>query len=137
MFLVKHGFVSHNPLAQALGGFLLEKEGTVNFLTHSDFLRGSVETLQFSPSERVCQLLRLSLEGKCGDAANWIDYHHAYFVGFLGLFLAFLSIWPLSSDWRRRRRLHRQRKGRQHTEPSHEKVSSSRESVDETTALLS
>ena len=129
-------FFFSQPVEQALGGFLLEREASLNTLPQSDFLRGSVETLQFSSSERVCQLLRLSLEGKCGGAANWIDYHHAYVVGFLGLFLALLSIWPLSSDWRRRRRLQRQRKDRQDIVSSHKKVLLGSEIVDETTALL-
>ncbi len=122
---------------QALGGFLLEREGILDSLSHSDFSRGSVETLQFSPFERMCQLFRMSLEGKCGSAANWIDYHHAYVVGFLGIFLALLSIWPLSSDWRRKRRLQRLRKDRQDTESNKKMHGLSSQNVDESTALLS
>lgn len=73
----------------ALGGFLSEQEG--GSLMRQD----SMEKFQVAPMEKVCTLLALQLNGRCGLAADFLDMRHVRLL---------LSFWcSLSRDWRRRR----------------------------------
>jgi hypothetical protein len=96
----------------ALGGFLIEREGISSFAAHSGNGEGAVEELEYTTLENTCIFLRLQLDGGCGHFALWIDSHHALVAGLVGVCLGFLAIWPLSRDWRKRRRLRRLREER-------------------------
>ena len=117
----------------ALGGFLLDREAL-----HSETLESGVQVLEYSPIERICMFVGAKLDGSCGRLSDWVDTHHAYVVGFLGLFLALLSIWPLSSDWRRRRRRRREREARRRLSASqHADTNKKDDETGETSPFLS
>jgi len=98
----------------ALGGFVLEAEEIyagyrVDIM---ETTQGTVQQLEYTIMEKICLGMKFDLEGMCGRASSWVDKHQAFIVGGMGLCLGILSIWLLSQDWRRRRRLLRLRKER-------------------------
>jgi hypothetical protein len=96
--------IARNP-SVALGGYLLDQQGMDSHSTGY----GSVSRIAYTPAEKFCLFSGLRLDGVCGDFAAWQSAHRALILGILAVTLALLSIWPLSSEWRRRRRRKRMR----------------------------
>ena len=96
----------------ALGGFMLESEGSTHLASVTGIDRGTVEQLKFTVMDNICIFMRWNLDGRCGQLSSWVDSHHAVLIGVIGVILGLVSLWPLSSDWRRRRRRRRLRNER-------------------------
>lgn len=99
----------------ALGGFLLARESMSSLGARSGngaVQAGTVEQLEYTFIERICIFTRSDLDGNCGHFANWVDTHHALIAAIVGTSLALSSIFFLSRDWRRRRRIRRLREER-------------------------
>jgi hypothetical protein len=54
--------------------------------------------------QSVCTRFGFKPEGPCGTVSGWIDGHKALSSGLLGILCGMLALWPLTRDYRRRRR---------------------------------